>query len=178
MQLTFSDLLYLLYFSVLKFRCYATILCHRQRRPTVSLPEHTHLVSEVCRLDNIAEEANFNNPSEQLDTCEKLMICQERTSTQEHKENLVWPFHNILGKWRINDEIAIVGHDWTCFCVPHAQNRFRRTKLRAQVSQDGGMCKWGDFNGHPSNELGRMSQLSLYGAKQPTLVPNTAEFFL
>ena len=90
----------------------------------------------------------------------------------------MWPFHNILGKWRINDEIAIVGHDWTCFCVSHAQNRFRRTKLRAQVSQDGGMCKWGDFNGHPSNELGRMSQLSVYGAKQLTLVPKTAEFFL
>jgi hypothetical protein len=90
----------------------------------------------------------------------------------------VRPFHNILGKWRINDKITIVGHDWTGFCVPHAQNGFRRTKLRAQASQDGGMCKRGDFNRYTSTELRRVSKLSGYGAKQPTLVPKTAEFFL
>jgi hypothetical protein len=36
----------------------------------------THLVSKVCRLYNIAKQANFNNPGQQLDFYEKLIAYQ------------------------------------------------------------------------------------------------------
>jgi hypothetical protein len=36
----------------------------------------THLVSKVCRLDNITKQANFDNPGQQLDFHEKLIVYQ------------------------------------------------------------------------------------------------------
>ena len=36
----------------------------------------THLVSKVCHLGNITKQANFNNPSQQLDFREKLIAYQ------------------------------------------------------------------------------------------------------
>jgi len=49
-------------FAVLKSGCYTAILCSQltlRRWRTLS----THLISKVCCLDNITEQANFNNSS-------------------------------------------------------------------------------------------------------------------
>ena len=37
----------------------------------------THLISEVCRLDHITKQTNFNNPGQQLDFHEKLIAYQQ-----------------------------------------------------------------------------------------------------
>lgn len=140
------------------------------------------LVPEVRGLSHAVEQPHLNDPREHLDASEKLdWQRQRRSATCMHgfeSAHRVRVLHELLREGRVDDEVAVVGHDGPRLHLRHAQlGRGRADEV--QVLEDLLVREGHDLDGDALLELCPAcisNRWMTWRGRSLTLVPSMLEF--